>query len=392
MIWVNALPEISSWAAWLWQHRQEFEPALQKLGDVGPFANAALIDPASAVRRIGNTLVFGQADGGQHVLAFVEQTGPRIDAIQQAVNGIQAQNAALAASLASLQTVSMVSLGIAALTPVVLTAQLAALGRRLKEIGKMVADIKDMIETRNEAELQTGLSHLDDAQRLLRDGKNATQRLGDALDNCKESMFFFYGLLGKELGTKTPRREVVSLLSRQCAVALGGTVAAHVALGEDHFAIEKFDRLIPRLQEATKWTFERTVGQNSERFLEPGLSSYQVDLTFLTCLFNQANQAGARKSGETYTECSLFEELRPRMDRVGRPLFTLYGSYLVELVRELREAQASIEETNRILGLRALIQEMIARGRGAHDVMEEVRTRAERENTETSPYVVWAMS
>ena len=269
MIWVNHVPTVGSWAAWLWQHRHELSPTLSKFGDAGAFAQTALANPEGALRRVGNTLVFGQADGGQKVLAFLEQTGPQIDAIQQAVNGIQAQNAALSASLASLQTVSMVSLGLAALTPVVLTAQLVALGRRLKTIGKMVADIKDMIETKNEADLQTGLSHLEDAQRLLRDGKNATQRLGNALHNCKESMFFFAGLLGKELGAKAPRREVVSLLSRQCAVALGGTVAAHVALGEDHFAVEKVDRVLPRLQEAVKWTFGKTVSHSPERSWSP---------------------------------------------------------------------------------------------------------------------------
>ena len=126
--------------------------------------------------------------------------------------------------------------------------------------------------------------------------------------------------------------------------------------------------------------------------LEPGLSEYKVDLSFLAYLFNQANQAGAVEPDKTYTESSLFEELRPRMANVGRPSFTRTHAYVAELVQELREAQASVEETNRIVGLKALIQETSASGRGTLAVMEEVRTRAERENTDTSPYIVWAMS
>jgi hypothetical protein len=391
MIWVNHIPTVGSWAAWLWQHREDFGPALQRFGDAGAFAHSALANPEGALRRVGNTLVFGQADGGPRVLAFIEQTGPQLDAIKSAVNGLHMQNAALSASLASLHTVSMVSLGLVALTPVVLTAQLLALGHRLKAIGTVLANIKGMIEARNEAELRTGLTHLSNGEKLLRDGKDSRDRLNDALDKCTQSMFFFDGLLGRELGAKTPRREGVSLLSRQCAVALGGTVAAHIALGEDNFALEKIDRVLPRLQEAVKWTFGKTVGHNTERFLEPGLSGHKVDLTFLADLFNQASDAGVGVAGKVYTEGSLFEEVRPQVANVGRPSFKLYRAHLAGLVQELREAQASIEETNRIVGLKSLIEETRRAGRETLPVMEEVRSRAEQENADTSPYVVWAL-
>src|SRR5208283_377294 len=92
------------WSSWLWEHRGAFEPVFKKVGDVGVFAQAAITNPEGAVRRIGNTLVFGQADGGAKVLAFIDQTGPQLTSIEHAVGGLQAGQQALSASLSSLQT------------------------------------------------------------------------------------------------------------------------------------------------------------------------------------------------------------------------------------------------------------------------------------------------
>src|SRR4051794_36417131 len=86
MIWVALATEAASWSAWLWQHRLAFEPVLRNLGDASDFAQAALLNPDGALRRVGNTLVFGQPGGGERVLAFVEQTAPQLNAIEQAVN------------------------------------------------------------------------------------------------------------------------------------------------------------------------------------------------------------------------------------------------------------------------------------------------------------------
>src|SRR3954447_26488947 len=118
MIWVKLAAEAVTWSAWLWQHRQQFEPVLRRVADVGDFAQAALTNPNGVLRRVGNTLVVGQPDGGEKVLAFIEQAAPRLQPIEQAVDGLHAGQAALASSLSSLQTVSMVTLGVAALTPV----------------------------------------------------------------------------------------------------------------------------------------------------------------------------------------------------------------------------------------------------------------------------------
>src|SRR5271167_820581 len=68
MLWVNLAAAVTSWSGWLWQHRQTFDPVLQRLGPAGDFAQAALSNPGGALRRVGNTLIFGQADAGPKVL------------------------------------------------------------------------------------------------------------------------------------------------------------------------------------------------------------------------------------------------------------------------------------------------------------------------------------
>jgi hypothetical protein len=93
------------------------------------------------LRRVGNMLVFGQADGSEKVLAFIEQTAPRVKHIEQAVEGLQAGQAALSASLGSLQALSMVTLGLTVLTPVVLGIAYMALNRRLGALQKRFADL-----------------------------------------------------------------------------------------------------------------------------------------------------------------------------------------------------------------------------------------------------------
>src|SRR4051812_32109184 len=138
MIWVTLAGEVASWSSWLWQHRHEFGPVLRRVGDVNDFARAALASPDGALRRVGNTLVFGQEGGGERVLAFIEQTAPRVESIERAVDGLQAGQATLSASLASLQNVSMITLGLTALTPAVLGAQFFALNRRLAALEKQI--------------------------------------------------------------------------------------------------------------------------------------------------------------------------------------------------------------------------------------------------------------
>ena len=86
MNWLALAAESANWAALLWCHRQQLEPLFGRIGGLGPFAEAAFRNPENAVRRAGNTLIFGQPDGGPSVLAFLDQTKPQLDSIESAVS------------------------------------------------------------------------------------------------------------------------------------------------------------------------------------------------------------------------------------------------------------------------------------------------------------------
>jgi len=117
------------------------------------------------------------------VLAFIEQTTPRVEAIERAVDGLQTGQAALSASLASLQTLSMVTLGLTALTPLVLGVQFVALNRRLGALETQIAHLHQKFDAAVKADLETGLDLLRQGQDFLeaKDRGNAHSRLTDAL-------------------------------------------------------------------------------------------------------------------------------------------------------------------------------------------------------------------
>lgn len=127
LIWAKlAISSGTTLVQWMWNHRAEFEPTLKRVGD---FATAAVTNPSGAVRRIGNTIVFGQPDGSSKVIAFIEQATPKLNHIEQMVTEAQSGQAAmisslesmqvgqnaLSSSVASLQSLSMVSLGFTAI-------------------------------------------------------------------------------------------------------------------------------------------------------------------------------------------------------------------------------------------------------------------------------------
>ena len=393
MIFVKLAAEAVTWSSWLWQHRQDFSPVFQRLGEMGDFAQAALANPDGALRRVGNALVFGQPDGGEKVLAFIEQTSPKLDAIQQAVDGIGLGQAALSASLASLQTLSMMTLGLTALTHVVLAGQFVYLRHRLGNIDAKLQQLAQKIDATNEAKLKAGLTFLAMGEDFLKrkDRDNAHRRLNSALDKCVDSWQLYAGLLGNELNGKQIRAEAVRLLARHFAVALTATAACQIGLEQDDQAVAQIDKELPLLRQATQWVFQQTIGRDPARYLAPELGQH-VSLRYLAELFRQAKDAGALDASHPCSEASLFEALRPRLYGIGRPFFKLRGTWLSAMLAELQQAMAMIEETNRVQGLERLIKEARRADRKTTDVIEEVQGRLSKEDAESCPYVAWGLA
>src|SRR5271157_247471 len=81
MIWARLAGDAGTLAHWLWVNRDKF-PVLKKTGE---FVSSALSDPHGAVHRVGNTIIFGQPDGGSKILGFIEQAPSKLNDIDVAV-------------------------------------------------------------------------------------------------------------------------------------------------------------------------------------------------------------------------------------------------------------------------------------------------------------------
>ncbi len=393
MIWLSMAGDALCLSSWLWQHHQELGPLLHRLGDVGQLARAALADPIGAVRRAGNTVVVGQPDGGSQVVAFIEQTSPRVEHIEQAVSGLQAGQGSLSLTLGSLQTVSMVTVGLTAITPLVLGAQFLALNRKLGVIQKQIAGLHKKFDAAIIAELKTGLGLLELGQGYLAGGDKSKARgpLTDALSPCLHTMNYFHELLGDELGQKRVNREAVRLLGRHLAVAVVGVASCQIGLGEDHNAFALSVNAMNLLRRATRRVFQDFVAGDPAPFLLPPMREHGVTIDFMARLFQQARDAGALDPAEDASASAWFEEHRQALFRARPPRLGSRGWY-ESLKARLREAVAAVEETNRVVGLSRLVEQVRGSGRATWDVMEEVRHHASDQGPGAGPYLVWGLA
>ena len=296
MIWVTLSAEALAWAGWMWQHRQAFEPALQRVGVTDDFAGTLLANPDGALRRVGNLLVFGPPNGDGKVLAFLEQTAPQIDAVQHALDGLQVGQAALSSSLASLQTVSMFTLGLTALTPVVLGIQFVALNRQFGALQKQIANLHKKFDAAIKADLETGLDMLRQGQDFLEVGDrlNAHHRLTDALPLCHRTMKYYGRLLGDCMGQPKVSRAEVRLLARHLAVAVVGAASCQIGLEQDQHAFAQSGKELDLLRQATRGVFQAVARDPSPYQLLPAMREHGVTIDFMAGLFPNSRKMPGR--------------------------------------------------------------------------------------------------
>jgi hypothetical protein len=388
MIWVTLATEAVAWSAWLWQHRKTFQPILDRVGGAANFAQAALADATGSLRRVGNMLVFGQADGGPKVIAFIEQTSPRVESIEHAVNGLQAGQTVLSSSLASLQTMSMVTLGLTALTPAVLAVQFIALNRKLNTLQKLIADLHKKFDATNIADLRTGLDMLRQGQDFLEAGNrpDASNRLTAALPFCIHTMKYFSELLGSELNQKKVNRDEVRLLARHLSVAVAAVASCQIRLEKDQHAFAQSGHELELLRNATRWIFHETVARDPTPYMLPSLCEHGITIEFMANLYQQARDAGALESTKDCSVAAWFEEHRKQIFNARQPWS---GWKTNTLLVRLQEAVAAVEETNRVIGLSRLVEEARCSCQTTLAVMEEYKQNANCHIEGSCPYMAW---
>jgi hypothetical protein len=394
MIWLRLAGDVVGWTAWLCQNRQTLEPLLQRIGGVSDLAQAAVTNPDGLLRRVGNQLVFGQADGGERVLAFIEQTTPQVESVERAVGGLQAGQVTLSSSLASLTGVSMVTLGLTALTPVVLSGQFVALNRKLSALQKQVAALQAKFDAAAQAGLETGLGLLQMGQDFLdrADRPKAHDRLNQALPLCHKAMKFYGNLLGSALNQPPVDPGEVRLLARHLSVAVAGVASCQIGLGQDQHAFGQSDPELDLLRSATRWAFHDAVARDPGPYLLPAMRAHGVTIGVMARLFQQARDAGAAEPAKDASVATWFEDHRDALvcATTREPLWSKKKWYEALRTR-LLEAVAAVEETNRVLGLRRLVEEVKAAGQSTLDMMEQHKQHVTGDAGDACSYMAWGL-
>jgi hypothetical protein len=355
------LSDVGQLASWTWKHRAQLEGIAQ---DAGEFVESALSDEGAGVHRAGSTLRHRSANGSSRALAFLGQTAHQLADIEKAISGgVDAGEQVLSAgSLQSLHTVSMVTLGLSAITPIILAAQFTYLRKRFNQLQKDIRHLEQLLEARYVSELESGLELLESGARQHNKG-----RIEGALQKCNDAAVFFANRLRNAIGEQQDRRAVL-LLSRHLAVAVCGTTRCFVALEEDAEARKTLGTRRPALRAAARAVFQQTVAKDPERFLVPELSG-DVTLASFVALFQQAKHAGALVKDDPLQQAvanqpsasQVFETMRSRLFKSKWGLFKPKPKALKD---ELRDATACVEETNRVLSLAEFLDESDRPARG----------------------------
>lgn len=358
---------------WAWQNRKAIANFPREAGD---FLVALAENGGNAIQRVGSQLILSTPDGGQRLLGFIDQTSLRLDGIEQAVSRVSDNHATLTSSIASLQTVSMVTLGLSAVTPVLLLAQFRYLSRQFNELKQSFKDLQEIIEKQSIAKLQSGLDVLENG---VRKGDEALVK--QAMMPCSESLQFFRGRLEDAIHEKRGPA-LLHYLTRHLAISMCAASRCSIALGYDDSAQQLLETHRPLLKQATRIVFIRAMAEDPSRFLIPELAK-TVSFEFICSLLQQAEAAGATADGSELKKAmpemsptGLFEHLRPKLFQ--KKLGWFGRTRMIKQCKEdLRQAAAIIEETNRVLSLEAFLIEAKRASVRAIDALKELDSRKE---------------
>jgi hypothetical protein len=377
------LADVGRLGLWVWKNRRQLDGVPQ---DPDEFIEAAFSDDGAGIHRAGSTLMRRGKDGRGSPVAFLGQSAHQLADVAKAVSGtVEAGEQVLSAvSLESLQTVSMVTLGLSAITPVLLAAQFGYLRKRFNELQKEIRQLEQLLETRYISELESGLELLESGVR-----QHNMARIEGALQKCNDAAVFFANRVQSAIGGPQDRRSIL-LLSRHLAVAVCGTTRCYVAMEEDKEARKALGARVTALSAAARSVFQQTVAKNPVRFLVPELAN-EVSFASIVALFEQAEQAGALDTADPLqralasrpTAAEFFQTMRGRLFKSP---FGFFRPNLSTVLLELRDATAIVEEANRVLSLGEVLDEAEVAGTKAAECVAWFDQEAKKE---PSPFFAW---
>ena len=187
----------------------------------------------------------------------------------------------------------MVTLGLTALTPVVLGAQFIAL-KRIGAIQKQIADLHKKFDAAMVADLETGIDLLAQGQSFLGQGdqSNAHSRLNDAVPLCHRTMKYYAKLLGDNLQQAKVNRDGIRLLTRHLSVAIAGVASCQIGLKQDQHAFDQSKQEIDLLRQAARRVFHELVARDPAPYLLPPMRENGVTIDYMASCSSRRETLG----------------------------------------------------------------------------------------------------
>lgn len=368
---------------WAWNNRATIDGFPEEAGD---FLVSLAESGGDAVRRVGSQLVLGSPEAGETIIGFIDQAAPQLSHIETAVLGLESGQLALTGSVASLQTLSMVTLGLSAISPILLACQFRYLSNQFSSIKKSLHELKQIHYDDVKANLVAGLESLNTG---VDKGNNSL--IENALVPCGKATDFFAQQVAGELENSSPQIARLHYLARHLTVSVCATARTHIGLGYDCKAAEALEKHKPLLNQVSSQIFNNTLGKDPAQYLLPDLKD-RVGLDVILSAFQQAEAAGILDAavtdfvvGNHLDRTSLFEYLRPSLFK-KRSLGFRKSVRIEQLLNQLQTTIANLEETNRVSSLLEFLKQAKENDRKASEVLIEL----DRKKKETgAEFVAW---
>lgn len=366
-------------ASWLLAHGGELGDASARV--IRPVM-AAITDPTASVDRIGSALV-AQQNGQREVIGLLHQHTAKLDGIATAVDGIGQSVGEINRSIGVLTSLSMVGLGLSALSQIHIAFQFARLTERLNRLEAEVQEIKGMMHADFRGALNAGLTQMEMGLGRQADSPALAAALfHQAINNLTTSTAKYTELLNGGVGSGNVQTRW--MLARHLTVSVLGEVAIYTQLRETGLAVGSLNATLLPLRQHARSVFERTVAAKPTTFLMPALAEHGITLEVVAELYRQAAHSGVIEAGNRATAGDLFETLRDRLIGAMDPWF-FKSSKVWRLRAEFTEAATAIEEVNRLQGLALAIGHCERAGQDyltlVEGILKEIAARQPAEGT-----------
>ena len=329
-------------ADWIFGHRKELGEIYRST--LEPILDA--IGSGTTIARIGPVLTAIREDQSQVIALLHHHT--------HQLHDLTAATAQVADGVGVLTVLSSVGLGISALSQVHMAWQFHRLSKWLERIETQVQELKEIQFAALQGALQAGLGQFKSAREVKsNDPVLSRELLGYASHSLTHSSAKYLELLKGSVGQKS--RLVKSAFAQFLMLSTLGDVAVKLEQGQPNLAIQALQQIRGGLIRHARSVWERTIFQQSARFLAPGLAVHGITLETVTELFRQAYHAQVVDKHQNITSAELFELLRDQMGSATDPFF--YATSELQTRRNaFYEARDAVEQVNQVQGLILLIQ------------------------------------